>query len=135
MINQEQNLFRLYFKSNGFFSTTIFDTGRHPEETILKCFKAIASKRLRNKECVAQISGSLSNGYVAHCETDETDNYFYETDVNNSASLTFSFYNKTKCKCNRKQCFENISNGKCTNEFVRETIGKNLFSNQYSQQR
>lgn len=135
MTNQEQNLFRLHFKSNGFFSTTIFDTGRHPKETILKCFKAIAGKRLRNKECVAQVSGTLSNEYVAHCETDETDNYFYETDVDKSASLTFSFYNKTKCKCSRKQCFENISNGKCTNEFVRETIGKNLFSNQYSNQR
>ena len=135
MANQEKKLFRLYFKSRGFFSTTHFDTGRHTEETILKCFKSIAEKNLQNNECIVRISGTISNGYIAHCETNETDKYFYKTDTNNSASLTFSFCSNKKCKCNREQCFWNIANGKCTNEFVREKIGKNLFPDKYSKQR
>ena len=39
---------------------------------------------------------------------------------------------KTGCKCSPKDCFKNIKNGKCTDDFVRKLIGEKLFADKYS---
>lgn len=133
MSKQSPQLFRVYLVAKSLFKKHIIDTGRHSEETITNLFQALAQSNPTKSDCIKQISGSLSNGYIAHCLTNENEKYFYQTDIHNHVTLNCSF--GRKCKCHKSQCLGNIKSGKCANKFVQSTIGIYLFPEYYSKQK
>ena len=57
------------------------------------------------------------------------------TDQRSLGGFFISVQMKNCQKCSNKDCFNNIDNGKCTDKFVCEIIGKYLFKEKYENQK
>ena len=53
--------------------------------------------------------------------------------TNNSVHIDISVKIKNGCKCSNGSCFQNISAGKCTDDFMINIIGKRFFADKYKQ--
>ena len=49
----------------------------------------------------------------------------------NSGNFTIYIENINGCKCSTRNCMNNLADGKCTDRFVIEKIGKKFFADKY----
>jgi len=91
------------------------------------------TKIIPDDSCVRYLSAKFVNKYSA--EVSLSRNYQCPNAPREAKSGDFvvCMTNMNNCKCCERDCFNNIKNGKCTDPFVIENIGKKFFADKYKE--
>ena len=82
---------------------------------------------------------SCPNHFTAHFENTESLSVYLSPRYNspdspreeNKGRLNLYMTNNSNSKCHYRDCFNNIRNGKCTDAFIIENVGKKFFADKY----
>lgn len=116
----------------GYSSTERLECGKMSATQIKKYLKEISEySNIPDDSCIHHI-------YAMYCAKDSMSTTLCRnctqqsgTNESNYGSLQLHVFLTNGKKCNRHDCFNNIQNGKCTDKFVIDIIGKKFFSKQY----
>lgn len=101
------------------------------ENKIKAYLRELSARRIFDESCICSMHARFYN--YNNIET----NLVVEPATRNnpteshSGALEIRICNRNGCKCSAHDCPDNIANGKCTDKFVTEIIGKKFFGNKY----
>lgn len=123
---------RLHYSWYDSGSTEPMDCGSLPMQEINQYLARLSAKKnIPRNSCVRQFKARFENqesATVYLCHEQQCPNAPHREE---SGRLNLYMTNKNNSKCNGHDCFNNIRNGKCTDAFVIEIIGKEFFENKY----
>ena len=113
-------------------SIEAMDCGSLPAQEIKKYLNRLATKKsLAKDSCVRHFKARFENTESASvylCHENQCPN---APQTEESGRLNLYMTNKNNSKCSGHDCLNNIRNGKCTDAFIVEIIGKEFFENKY----
>ncbi len=93
--------------------------------------KAAHYRQIPEKSCVYGMSLFFNDKLTKSFSVGQKN----KIDENSSAGLDIHIQMKNCYKCSRENCFHNVRDGKCTDEFVIDLIGTTLFKDKYQKQK
>lgn len=122
------NLVRYRFPNNA-----VIECGKFSEQEIAAFMKRMSKVRLSHEGCLSCIEMRYENNNLATLLLDEDGGTLRTT--TNAKHSDIHLQSKNLCGCGANSCHKNIASGKCTDEFIRSTIGATFFAQHYGKQK
>ncbi len=98
-----------------------------------KQFQQELAVKLPNNSCMNVVTTQLRHGVCTEStSTRLASRGVFDTGAT-TPELTISLLWADECKCSTRKCLGNIRNGKCTDPYIIEHIGKKFFADKYAQ--
>ena len=117
------------------FPETVYtNCGNASEQSILDFMKRMSKMRIPHSSCLTFMNVKFNNNYGATMVLDED----HGGTMTKHESPRITFIDLTvhqNCTCGKHLCHKNIASGKCTDDFIRRTIGETFFAQYYGKQK